>query len=38
MSEPSLALHIFASGNVTITGAKNREDINVAFDNIFPKL
>lgn len=38
MIEPKVVLLIFVSGNVVLTGAKRREDINAAFENIFPVL
>ena len=38
MIDPKLVLLIFVSGKVVITGAKKREDIYRAFENIFPVL
>jgi transcription initiation factor TFIID TATA-box-binding protein len=38
MVEPKLVLLVFVSGNVVITGAKNREEIYKAFENLFPVL
>jgi transcription initiation factor TFIID TATA-box-binding protein len=35
MHKPKIVLLIFASGKIVLTGAKTREDIYSAFDNIF---
>lgn len=38
MHQPKIVLLIFVSGKIVITGAKLREEIKRAFDNIFPIL
>jgi len=38
MFEPKIVLLIFVSGKVVLTGAKERQDIHEAFDNIYPIL
>ena len=38
MLEPKLALLIFVSGKVVITGAKSRADLNEAFQKLYPVL
>eukprot|EP00040_Diaphanoeca_grandis_P005920 m.35106 g.35106 ORF g.35106 m.35106 type:complete len:254 (-) comp17085_c2_seq1:129-890(-) len=38
MLEPKVALLIFVSGKVVITGAKSRQDIYTAFENIYSPL
>ncbi|KAK4529212.1 hypothetical protein CCYA_CCYA01G0069 [Cyanidiococcus yangmingshanensis] len=38
MLEPKLALLIFVSGKVVITGAKSRDDLNDAFQKLYPVL
>jgi transcription initiation factor TFIID TATA-box-binding protein len=38
MAEPKVVLLIFVSGKVVLTGAKSREDIQTAYDNIYPVL
>ena len=38
MQIPKIVLLIFASGKIVLTGAKNKQDIFTAFDNIFPVL
>ena len=38
MQTPKIVLLIFASGKIVLTGAKNKEDIKNAFDNIYPVL
>jgi transcription initiation factor TFIID TATA-box-binding protein len=38
MLEPRLALLIFVSGKVVITGAKSRDDLNEAFQRLYPVL
>ncbi len=38
MLEPRLALLIFVSGKVVITGAKSRDDLNEAFQKLYPVL
>jgi transcription initiation factor TFIID TATA-box-binding protein len=35
MLEPKIVLLIFVSGKIVLTGAKEREDINTAFNNIY---
>ncbi len=35
MHKPKIVLLIFASGKIVLTGAKSREDIYTAFDNIY---
>jgi transcription initiation factor TFIID TATA-box-binding protein len=35
MHKPKIVLLIFASGKIVLTGAKTREDIYTAFDNIY---
>jgi transcription initiation factor TFIID TATA-box-binding protein len=38
MLEPKIVFLIFVSGKIVLTGAKNREDIYKAYDNILPYL
>jgi transcription initiation factor TFIID TATA-box-binding protein len=38
MADPKVVLLIFVSGKVVLTGAKKREDIYRAFENIYPVL
>lgn len=38
MKKPQVTMLIFLSGKVVITGAKAREQIYAAFDNIYPVL
>lgn len=38
MFKPKIVLLIFVSGKVVLTGAKERSDINEAFENIYPIL
>ncbi|CAK0781405.1 TATA-box-binding protein [Coccomyxa viridis] len=38
MKEPKVVLLIFVSGKVVLTGAKRREDLYLAFENIYPVL
>ena len=38
MYEPKVVLLIFVSGKVVLTGAKTREQIDTAFENIVPVL
>ncbi|XP_062502270.1 uncharacterized protein LOC134179405 [Corticium candelabrum] len=38
MVQPRIVLLIFVSGKVVLTGAKKREEINEAFENIYPIL
>ena len=38
MVKPRIVLLIFVSGKVVLTGAKVRQDIHEAFDNIHPIL
>lgn len=38
MVSPKVVLLIFASGKIVLTGAKNKQDINDAYDNIYPVL
>jgi transcription initiation factor TFIID TATA-box-binding protein len=38
MIDPKVVLLIFVSGNVVLTGAKTRADIDRAFENIYPVL
>jgi transcription initiation factor TFIID TATA-box-binding protein len=38
MLEPKVVLLIFVSGKIVLTGAKDRKEINRAFDNIYPIL
>jgi transcription initiation factor TFIID TATA-box-binding protein len=38
MVNPKIVLLIFASGKIVLTGAKNKSDINEAYDNIYPVL
>jgi len=38
MMQPKVVLLIFVSGKIVLTGAKTREDINQAFENIYPVL
>jgi transcription initiation factor TFIID TATA-box-binding protein len=38
MLKPKVALLIFVSGKLVLTGAKHREDIHQAFKNIYPVL
>jgi TATA-box binding protein (TBP) (component of TFIID and TFIIIB) len=36
--DPKICLLIFASGKIVLTGAKNRKDIDTAFNKIQPEL
>lgn len=38
MNEPKITLLIFVSGKVVITGEKCREDVDKAFELIYPAL
>ena len=38
MVDPRITLLVFASGKVVLTGGKCREDVNTAFENIYPLL
>jgi transcription initiation factor TFIID TATA-box-binding protein len=38
MTEPKIVLLIFASGKIVLTGAKNKSDIQDAYNNIYPVL
>lgn len=38
MKDPKIVLLIFVSGKVVLTGAKKREEIYTAFENIYPTL
>lgn len=38
MKQPKICLLIFASGKIVLTGAKDRKDIEKAFDLIQPTL
>ena len=38
MLEPEIVLLIFVSGKIVLTGAKEREEIYVAFKKIYPVL
>ncbi|CAI9112917.1 OLC1v1013426C1 [Oldenlandia corymbosa var. corymbosa] len=38
MKEPKVVLLVFVSGKIVLTGAKNREEIDNAFENIYPVL
>jgi len=38
MQDPEIELLIFASGKIVLTGAKNKENIYTAFENIYPVL
>ena len=38
MQTPKIVLLIFASGKIVLTGAKNKQDIFIAFENIYPVL
>jgi len=38
MVQPKIVLLIFVSGKIVLTGAKVREEINEAFENIYPVL
>lgn len=38
MVNPKIVLLIFVSGKVVLTGAKKREEIYAAFENIYPVL
>jgi len=38
MADPKIVLLIFVSGKVVLTGAKTRDDIYRAFENIYPVL
>ena len=38
MQEPKIVLLVFVSGKVVLTGAKKREEIYQAFENIYPVL
>ena len=35
MIDPKIVLLIFASGKIVLTGAKTREDIQIAFERIY---
>lgn len=38
MVQPKVVLLIFVSGKIVLTGAKTRENINAAFNHIYPVL
>lgn len=38
MAQPKIVLLIFASGKIVLTGAKKKEDIQTAYNNIYPVL
>ena len=38
MQAPKIVLLVFASGKIVLTGAKNKEDIYKAFQNMHPVL
>ena len=38
MQEPSVVLLVFAKGKVVITGAKTKDDITRAWNNLYPAL
>ena len=38
MSKPEIVLLIFVSGKIVLTGAKQRNEIFTAFNNIYPVL
>ena len=38
MATPKIVLLIFASGKIVLTGAKNKNDIKEAYENIYPVL
>jgi hypothetical protein len=38
MADPKIVLLVFVSGKIVLTGAKVREDIYSAFENIYPML
>lgn len=38
MVSPKIVLLIFASGKIVLTGAKNKEDIYTAFENMYAVL
>jgi transcription initiation factor TFIID TATA-box-binding protein len=38
MVEPKIVILIFVSGKIVLTGAKVREEIYTAFENIYPML
>lgn len=38
MVKPRLVLLIFVNGKIVITGAKSRQELKEAFDNIYPIL
>ncbi|KAL6641312.1 hypothetical protein ACP70R_019493 [Stipagrostis hirtigluma subsp. patula] len=38
MADPKIVLLVFVSGKVVLTGAKGREEIYTAFENIYPML
>lgn len=38
MQSPKIVLLVFASGKIVLTGAKNKEDIYKAFENMYPVL
>jgi len=38
MVVPKIVLLIFVSGKLVLTGAKRREDLHIAFENIYPVL
>ena len=38
MKQPKVVLLVFVSGKIVLTGAKSREDIYQAFENIYPVL
>jgi len=38
MVEPKIVILVFVSGKIVLTGAKVREEIDTAFENIYPML
>ncbi|CAJ2658096.1 unnamed protein product [Trifolium pratense] len=38
MKQPQIVLRIFVSGKIVLTGAKVRDEIYAAFENIYPVL
>jgi transcription initiation factor TFIID TATA-box-binding protein len=38
MKHPKIVLLVFVSGKIVLTGAKMREEIYTAFENIYPVL
>jgi transcription initiation factor TFIID TATA-box-binding protein len=38
MADPKIVLLVFVSGKIILTGAKVREDLYTAFENIYPML